>query len=65
MSKVTHITLQLLRPLSPTSFYLCFPFFSSPLANLSPFPFSSHPPLLSSFSHAPVGEHNEMVMAGL
>lgn len=34
----------------------------------SPFLFSCHsppPPLLSSFPHAPVGEYNEMAMAGL
>lgn len=32
---------------------------------LSAFLFSCHSPLLSSFSHAPVREHNEMAMAGL
>lgn len=35
------------------------------LPTFSPFLFSCHPPLLSSFSHAPVGEYNEMAMAGL
>lgn len=45
-------------------FYLL-PFFSSPLANLIPFPFLLSSPLLSSFSHAPVGEYNEMAMAVL
>lgn len=44
-------------------FYLP-PFFLSPLANLIPFPFLLSS-LLSSLSHAPVGEYNEMAMAGL
>lgn len=46
-------------------FLFSLPFFSSLLANLiSPPPLSSLP-LLSSFSHAPVGEHNTIAMAVL
>lgn len=41
------------------------PFFSSPFANLIPVLFLLSFPLLSSFSHAPVGEYNEMAMAVL
>lgn len=41
------------------------PFFSSPLANLIPVAFLLSSPLLSSFSHAPVGEYNEMATAVL
>jgi len=73
----THVTFQLPLPLHHSLislFYFsvilhvlyCSLFFSSPRHPL-PFPLllSSPPLLLSSFSHAPVGEHNEMAMAGL
>lgn len=76
MSSLSSPTLTTLYSYSPSLIYafifqsssmsFTFPlFFSSPLANLIGFAFLLSFPMLSSFSHAPVGEYNEMAMAGL